>query len=163
MESKAKFLGHPIHQMLIVFPLGLLMTGWMFDIGFLITHNVTFATLAYWNIVVGIGGGLVAAVFGLIDWVAIPLGTRAKAVGAWHGGLNFLMLTLFGASWLLRYRAPEHAPTILAFTLGCVAVATGGVAGWLGGELVNRLGVGISPGAGLNAPSSLSRHVGPGE
>jgi uncharacterized membrane protein len=157
MESKAKFLGHPIHQMLIVFPLGLLMTAWLLDIGFLVTRNATLATVAYWNIALGIGGGLVAAFFGLIDWLAIPIGTRAKSVGAWHGGCNVVMLTVFGASWILRHPAPEHAPTPLAFVLGCLAVAIAGVGGWLGGELVNRLGVGVSPRAGLNAPSSLSK------
>src|SRR3954454_15739137 len=43
----------------------------------------------------GIVGGLIAAVFGLIDWLAIPAGTRAKAIGAWHGGGNVLVVLLF--------------------------------------------------------------------
>lgn len=156
MEARAKILGHPIHQVLIVFPLGLLMTSWMFDIGFYVTHNNTLATLAYWNIAAGIAGGLLAAVFGLIDWIAIPLGTRAKAVGAWHAGWNIVMLMLFGASWVVRFHADYHSPSLLALLLSSVAVAVGGLSGWLGGELVNRLGVGVSPGANLNAPNTLS-------
>ena len=82
MESKAKFLGHPVHQMLIVFPLGLLATGVIFDLIYLFWGNMTMVIVAYWMIAAGIIGGLVAAPFGWIDWFAIPRGTRAKSVWA---------------------------------------------------------------------------------
>ena len=72
MESKAKLLGHPVHQMLIVFPLGLLATGVVFDVVYLASGNDGFAGVAYWLILSGIIGGLLAAPFGLIDWLAIP-------------------------------------------------------------------------------------------
>ncbi len=158
MESKAKFLGHAIHPMLVVFPLGLLIMALVFDIVYLTTRNATFATVAYWDIAAGIIGGLLAAVFGFVDWLAIPVGTRAKAIGAWHGGGNFVVIVLFGASWLLRYAAPGHAPSTLAFLLGLAAVVLGAVTGWLGGELVEQLGVGVNPEANLDAPNSLARN-----
>jgi uncharacterized membrane protein len=85
MESKAKLLGHPIHPMLIVLPLG-----------------------------------------------------------------------LFAVVWLMRGDTPDAAPTTNLFLLEVVALALGSVAGWLGGELVDRLGVGVDDGAHLDAPSSLS-------
>ncbi|HET8696075.1 MAG TPA: DUF2231 domain-containing protein, partial [Gammaproteobacteria bacterium] len=85
MESKAKLLGHPIHQMLIVFPLGLLATGVVFDIIRLSTDAVLFGEVAYWMIVAGLIGGALAAPFGLVDWLSIPRGTRAKRIGALHG------------------------------------------------------------------------------
>src|SRR5207248_3398291 len=116
--SKATLFGHAIHPMLIVFPLGLLIIAIVFDGIYLLTRERAFAAVAYWDIAAGIVGGVVAAVFGLIDWVAIPVGTRAKRVGAWHGGINFVMLMLFGISWLLRYGAPERAPNMPAFLLG---------------------------------------------
>jgi uncharacterized membrane protein len=157
MKSKATLLGHAIHPMLIVFPLGLLAMAVIFDAIFLATHGNTFAAVAYWDIAAGIVGGLVAAVFGFIDWMAIPVGTRAKAVGAWHGGANFVTLTLFGISWLLRYGAAEHAANSVVFVLEIIGVVIALVGGWLGGELVERLGVSISPNANLDAPSSLSQ------
>ena len=43
----------------------------------------------------GIVGGLLAAVFGLIDWLAIPKDTRARRIGAWHGGGNVVIVLLF--------------------------------------------------------------------
>ncbi len=85
MESKVKLLGHPVHPALIVFSLGLLIMALIFDVIYFATDNAGFATAAYWDITAGIIGGLLAALFGLIDWLNIPSGSRAKAVGLWRG------------------------------------------------------------------------------
>lgn len=163
MEAKARLFGHPVHQMLVAFPIGLLFTSWFLDVAFLATDGSGFASVGYWNIAAGTVGGLIASLFGLIDWIAIPMGTRAKMVGAWHAGWNVGMLTLFGASWVLRSQVEDHTPTLLAIVLSTGGLVLGSVGGWLGGELVIRLGIGISPGANLNAPSSLTdRPVGIG-
>lgn len=156
MESRAKFLGHPVHQMLIVFPLGLLATAVIFDLIYLIAGKPTTATVAYWMIVAGIIGGLVAAPFGWVDWFAVPRGTRAKSVGLWHGGGNVVVLLLFLGSWFLRRDLPER-PEALAFVLSFGGAVLALVTGWLGGELVDRLSVGVDDGAHVDAPSSLSR------
>lgn len=155
MEARAKFLGHPIHQMLIVFPLGLLATSFFFDVIHYFTHAEGLANAAFWMIAAGIVGGLLAAVFGLVDWLAIPSGTRAKSVGMLHGGGNVVVVGLFAASWMLRRPAPS-APPVAAIVLAAIAVAIALCTGWLGGELVGRLGVGVDDGAHLDAPSSLS-------
>jgi uncharacterized membrane protein len=155
MESRAKALGHPVHQMLIVFPLGLLATAVVFDILELITGNSDFTVAAAYAMAAGVLGGLVAAVFGLIDWLAIPTGTRARRVGLWHGAGNAVVVVLFAASWLLRSSADQWHANALALVLGFAGAAIAGFTGWLGGELVDRLGVGVDPGADVNAPSSL--------
>ena len=154
MEAKAKFLGHPIHQMLIVFPLGLLATAVIFDVIHLVTGSPTMAVVAYWMIAAGIVGGLVAAPFGLVDWFSIPAGTRAKSVGLRHAAGNVAALVLFAASWFLRGDAPED-PSTTAFVVALVGAGVAAASGWLGGELVGRLGVGVDDGAHLDAPSSL--------
>ncbi len=155
MESRAKLFGHPIHPMLIPFPLGLLATSLVFDVIHRLTGNEPWAEVAYWMIVAGIIGGLAAAPFGWIDWFAIPDGPRAKSIGLWHGVGNVVVLALFAVSWFLRRDAPAE-PGILAFVLSLAGVALAVVTGWLGGELVDRLGVGVDRGANLDAPSSLS-------
>jgi uncharacterized membrane protein len=155
MESRAKVLGHAIHPILIVFPLGLLATGVIFDVVYMIWGNPTMATVAYWMIVAGIIGGLVAAVPGWIDWFAIPADTRAKSVGLIHGLGNVLVLLLFIGSWWLRRDAPER-PEMLEHILSIAGAGVALFTGWLGGELVERLGVGVDPGAHINAPNSLS-------
>jgi uncharacterized membrane protein len=156
MESRAKAFGHPIHPMLIVFPLGLLAMSVIFDILYYVTGTVGLATAAFWNIIAGIIMGLVAALFGLWDWLAIPADTRAKRIGLFHGGGNVVVVALFFISWLLRLGSADHRPNGLGFVLEIIAACIALVTGWLGGELVDHLGVGVDRGANLDAPSSLS-------
>jgi uncharacterized membrane protein len=156
MESKAKLAGHPIHQMLIVFPLGLLAASLGFDVGYFVTGNPEFPAVSYWLIAAGIIGGLVAALFGAIDWWAIARNTRANSIGLYHGLGNVVVVVLFAISWWLRNASANRIPSRGALLTSCCAVLLALITGWLGGELVDRLGVGVDNGANLNAPSSLS-------
>jgi uncharacterized membrane protein len=154
MESRAKLLGHPIHQMLIVFPLGLLATAVIVDLIYFAGDALIFAEVAYYLVIAGLIGGAVAAPFGFIDWLAIPRYTRAKRIGALHGSGNVVVMLLFLASALLRSNLPS-APPAAAYICSFAGAAVALVTAWLGGELVNRLGVGVSDGAHVDAPSSL--------
>lgn len=156
MESRAKLFGHAIHPILIVYPLGLLSTAVIFDIIYLVTANPTWAIVAFWLIAAGIIGGLLAALFGLIDYLNIPNGTRAKRIGLVHGLVNVGVVALFAISWLLRFSVAPAPPPTLAYALSFVGVGAALLGGWLGGELVERLGVGVAEHAHLNAPSSLT-------
>ena len=155
MESKVKLLGHAVHPMLIVLPLGLLATSFIFDIIRLITGNALFSQIAFADIAAGIIGGLLAAIFGLLDWLSIPGGTRAKTVGLWHGGGNVVVVALFAISWLIRLGNPRE-PAGFAVFLSLLGVLIALVTAWLGGELVERLRVGVDDGANLDAPNSIS-------
>ena len=156
MRAKARLLGHPIHPMLIVFPLGLLTVAAIFDIIYISTHNGHLADLSYWMIASGIIGGLIAAVFGLIDWLGISEGTRAKYIGLIHGLSNVVVVILFVISWF-RCRPNPAAPGMTAMMLGWIGIVIAlFFASWLGGELVYRLNVGVDRGANLDAPNSLS-------
>ncbi len=157
MESKAKLFGHAIHPILIVYPLGLLSTAVVFDIIYLVTANPTWATVSFWMIAAGVVGGLMAAAFGLVDYINIPNGTRAKRIGLLHGLTNVGVVALFAISWLLRYGVTPEPPPTLAFVLSFVGVGAALLGGWLGGELVERLGVGVAENANLNAPNSLTQ------
>jgi uncharacterized membrane protein len=162
MHARVRFLGHSVHQMLVVFPLGLLATAVVFDIIYLAGGNPVMAAVSYWLIAAGLVGGVLAAPFGTLDWLAIPSGTRAKRIGAMHGGGNVLVLLLFASSFLLRDRdyAPQLGQMVWAFAGAALAMVTA----WLGGELVDRLGIGVDEDAGMNAPSSLhKRHAAVGK
>ena len=155
MESRAKLFGHSVHAMLIAFPVGLLVTAVIFDVIHLMSRDGPWALVSFWLIVAGIIGGLVAAVFGLIDYLKIPAGTRAHRLGRIHGLGNVVVVVLFAVSWWLRRTAPTDPPgAALIFSFGGIALAT--VTAWMGGELVERLGVAVHDGAHLDAPSSLS-------
>lgn len=155
MEAKAKLFGHPIHQALIVFPLGVLATAVIFDVIHLVTGSALWAEVSFWMICAGVIAGLVAAPFGLVDWLGIPGGTRAKRVGALHGIGNVIVVLLFALSWVMRRDNPT-VPDTLALVLSFAGGGLAFVTAWLGGELVNRLGIGVYEGANVNAPSSLS-------
>lgn len=156
MESKTKLFGHPVHPMLVVFPLGLLATAVIFDIIYMTGGNPAFTTASFYMIAAGVIGGLLAALFGFIDWLALPSNSRAKTIGGWHGIGNVVIVALFGISWLLRRDNPNFIPDGLASILSFAGVAMALVTGWLGGELIYRLGVAVDPGANVNAPSSLT-------
>lgn len=163
VESRAKVLGHATHPMLIVVPLGMFVGAVVFDgVFYFGGRDPQWAVVSYWMIVTGLIGGAVAAVPGWIDWFAIPAGTRAKRIGLVHGlGNGVGVLGLFGASWYFRRPDIPNTPDI-ALLLSLLGLLLGGVTAWLGGELIERLGVGVDPGAHPNAPNSLSgRPAGP--
>jgi uncharacterized membrane protein len=156
MESRVKLFGHPVHPMLIVFPLGLLATAVIFDILYLIFGNRLLPTASYYMIAAGILGGLLAAIFGFIDWLALPNGSRAKNIGLWHGIGNVVIVGLFAGSWLLRSDNVDFVPDSFALILSFAGVALALITAWIGGELVYRLGVGVDAGANVNAPNSIT-------
>jgi uncharacterized membrane protein len=73
----------------------------------------------------------------------------------WHACGNVVVLVLFAISWWLRTGNPTDPP-VGAFILALIGTGLALVTGWLGGELVDRLGIGVDSGAHVNAPSSLS-------
>lgn len=154
MGTNIKLLGHPVHQQLIVFPLGLLVTAAVFDLISAISGDTRWTQMAFYMIGAGILTGLAAALFGLLDWLGIPVGTRARRIGALHGFGNLIVVLLFVASFFLRWPNPVMAPP-LSYWFSYIAAVLVLVTGWLGGELVDRLGVGVDQSAHLNAPSSL--------
>ena len=156
MNSRVKLLGHPLHPMLVVYPLGLLSTAVIFDLIHMINNNPTLSVVSYWMIAAGLVGGLLAAVIGLWEWLAVPDDSRAKGVGMWHGLGNATIVVLFALSWWLRTGVQDNAPSALAFILSLLGFGLALVTGWLGGELVYRLGIGVDHGANVNAPNSLS-------
>jgi uncharacterized membrane protein len=153
MRSHARLMGHSVHQMLIVFPLGLLATAVVFDIVAVFANLPELSAAAYWMIIAGVIGGLTAAPFGLIDWLHIERGTRARRIGAMHGIGNVVVVVLFSAAWLLRERGAP--PPTISWILAVAAILLSLVTAWIGGELVSRLGIGVYDDANPNAPSSL--------
>ncbi|MBX7174598.1 MAG: DUF2231 domain-containing protein [Pyrinomonadaceae bacterium] len=163
MESRFTILGHALHPILIVFPFGLLATAVIFDLIYLVTRTEQWSIISFWLIAGGIIGGIVAAVPGVIDWWAIPANTRAKSVGMIHGIGNVAVIILFLISWLFRRDKGSGyemagVPGTLALFFSFAGIVLALFTGWLGGELIERLGVSVHDGANLNAPNSLTNN-----
>lgn len=156
VESHSKVAGHATHPMLVVFPLGLLISAVIFDVLRLVTDDLAWAEAAFLTMGAGIVMGLVAAVPGYLDYRHVPRDTRARSIGLLHAVGNLCVVALFAASWLARNAADDHVPGGLALVLAFAGLLLSTGTGWLGGELHQRLGVGVDPGAYEDAPSSLS-------
>jgi uncharacterized membrane protein len=128
-----------IHRMLIVFPLGLLGTSFLFDVAWLAWGRAELAVASRWLILAGVVAVLPAALFGLTDFLRIPRATRARRLGALHGGGNLIVAALFAVSWFVRGPAPAH-PTATALALSAAGVILTLITGWLGGQLVEDEG-----------------------
>lgn len=150
MESRAKLFGHPVHQIAVEFPIGMLAFTSLTDVLHALEPKPVWATAGRAALTAGIVGAAVAAPFGLIDYLAIPRKTRAKRIGAFHALGNVGVLSLFLGSLLLRRRRARPA----SVALSSLAMLGLGVTAWLGGELINRLGVGVYSPTSLNAKST---------
>lgn len=141
MRYRARLAGYPVHRLLVVFPLGLLLMSVILDIVGAVTGKPMWGTIACWNILAGLACGLVAGIFGLIDLAEIPVVTRAATVGIVHAVLNMGVLGLFSVSLVVRALDPSPLPSATAIILSVTGLALTGISGWLGGELVARLGL----------------------
>ena len=138
--------GHPFHPILVTIPIGAWVASLVFDI---LSRNADdgadFARGAYWLIAIGVVGALLAALFGLLDLLAIPRRTRARAVGLTHLVINLVVVALFVASFIWRADRDAYVPTSWGlFVLSGVALALLVVSGWLGGMLAYRYGVRVA-------------------
>jgi uncharacterized membrane protein len=144
MKSKATLAGHPIHPMLIPFPLALWATSFVVDILFYFLRHPTLLVVAKFMIAAGCLGAIAAAIFGIIDWLSIKNGD-VKKVANWHARLNIAALVVFAISLFLRmgsYSELVGRKLTIPFLLSLVGVILITISGWLGGELVFRYGVG---------------------
>ena len=154
MESRIKLFGHAAHPALVMFPLGALAMVVVFDLVRYFTGNPFWSELAFWLIPAGVLAALIAAPLGAIDWFSIPSGTRASMIGFVHGVTMVAVVALFALSGWMRWADPT-TPTGGAVACSFVGGGLALVGGWLGGELVERLGIGVDEGAHADAPNSL--------
>jgi len=143
MRSRARVASHPMHPMLIAFPIGLWVTGFIFDLLGTWTGQNLLWSAGFYCIVGGCVGAAIAALPGAIDlFTVVPPNSSARKRGLMHGGLNTLVLLLFVYVAIHRggpYEAPDRTSILLSL-LGVVAL---GVSGWLGATLIYRNQIGI--------------------
>lgn len=162
MASKASIGGHPIHPMLIPFPIGLLVFSVVADLIYLWRGNPVWENyIAFYTLLGGIIGAAAAAIPGLIDWSTLRDPAAIK-VANWHARVNITGLVIFIASFYLRTSSGAQWITSLPslpIILSLVGVVGLAVAGWLGGELVFRHGVAVDAQSSA-APEKPKAHSG---
>ena len=142
MKSKANFKGHPLHPILVSFPIAFFVGTLVFDIIGLIYQQPGFYTTAMYLTIAGIGFGLVAAVPGIIDFIfVVPPKSSGKKRAAKHGLLNTTVIIIFSVSLFLRQN--QENSIVLIICLEAAGVILLSIAGWLGGTLVFRNQIGV--------------------
>ena len=147
MSSKASIMGHPIHPMLIPFPIGLWVFSLVADILYLLGYNPGWRWMAFWTLLAGCIGAVAAAIFGIIDWLSIK-DREVKKVADWHARLNVIALLVFIASFYLRTTSGSRLVSgsfNIPFALSILGVILISISGYLGGELVFKHGVAVNP------------------
>jgi uncharacterized membrane protein len=156
MYTKARIAGHPIHPMLIAFPVALYAATVIALLVHMGTNDPFWYRVALYSNIGGVATALLAAVPGFIDLVAaVPARTRARVTGIRHAAFNVLSLVLFAISAFMLYRnagnnlTPEagtyELDTTAPLVLSLLGVASTLVAGWLGWTMVQTHHVGIKP------------------
>jgi uncharacterized membrane protein len=145
--STAALRGHPLHPMLVGFPITLFIGAFVTDVVYLATSGAFWAQGSVWLLGAGVAMGLLAAIPGAIDLLTIEHARRWRL--AWtHGLMNLGLVMLAALNLFLRWRDPEAAVAPFGIVLSAICVGLLAVTGWLGGEMVFRHGVGVSMSVG---------------
>jgi uncharacterized membrane protein len=146
MASNASIGGHPIHPMIIPFPIALWVFSLIADLIYLWGGNPLWRDyIAFYTLLGGIIGGAAAAVPGVIDWLSLKDREVVK-IANWHARLNVIALLIFAASFYLRTMSGaglvsgNYTIPVGLSVLGVILIA---ISGWLGGEMVFKHGVAV--------------------
>lgn len=140
--STAAIRGHPIHPMLVPFPLAFLVAAFATDLAYWFTAELAWATASLWLLGAGFVMGLLAAGAGLIDFVTVHR-VRHRTMGWVHAVGNATVLILAGINWAQRLADTAGSIVPWGLVLSLVIVALLGITGWAGGELSYRYRVGV--------------------
>jgi uncharacterized membrane protein len=138
--------GHPFHPLLVTIPIGTWIASAVFDVVALVSdqREAAFAEGAYWLIGIGIIGAVLAALFGLMDLLAIPRGGKAFRTGLMHMSLNLVVVVLFAVDFAVRASQGTEEASTVGFILSLVGLALVSVSGGLGGKLAYHYGVRVA-------------------
>ena len=135
--STANFYGHPIHPMLVLFPVAFFVATLAADLGYWYSSNALWVTAGLWLLGAGLVTAALAALAGLTDFLG---DARIRQLSdAWHhaiGNVVAVLISLFSFYWRYRHGAAGIVPVGLIMSLVVVLILL--FTGWKGGELVFR-------------------------
>jgi uncharacterized membrane protein/nitrite reductase/ring-hydroxylating ferredoxin subunit len=142
MKSRAHFQSHPIHPILVAFPIAFFFGAFIFDIISFINSSQSLFQAATYILIAGIIGGLMAAIPGLIDLLGtVPPKSSAKKRGVKHGIINTTVVVLFAVSlWLHRDSDSVTWAILVVELVACILLT---ISGYMGGTLVYRNLIGV--------------------
>lgn len=143
-KSTASIAGHPIHPMLVPFPIAFLVGALLTDIAYVKTGWAMWAFASTWLIGAGIVAALLAAVFGFIDYFG-ERRIRQLKVARYHMAANLVVVLLSIGNFIVHMRDGAMAVIPLGISLSAIVVLLLLFSGWMGGHMVYRHGVAVRP------------------
>jgi nitrite reductase/ring-hydroxylating ferredoxin subunit/uncharacterized membrane protein len=144
MRSRAHIKGHPIHPILITFPIAFFVGTLIFDVLSVLANKPAYWKTGQYLETAGIISGVLAAIPGFIDYMyTVPPGSSAKQRASKHALTNISMLVVFTLA-LINRQLPHFSVTLqIGFEFGGVILLM--IAGWMGATLVhsNQIGVNV--------------------
>ncbi len=154
-ESRIAIAGHPVHAMLVSFPIALCVCTLGADAMFWLGGDAFWPRVALWASGVGFGMGLLAGLTGTAELLLVP-GIRIRAASWTHFILAVMLLSILGANWGLRLADPAGAVLPWGLLTSALATAMTGMTGWHGGKLVFDYGLGTQDGHGKSPRGTRS-------
>ncbi|WP_026073012.1 DUF2231 domain-containing protein [Nodosilinea nodulosa] len=151
ITSSVAILGHPIHPIIVIFPIAFLSGVAGTDLGYWITKSAFWSQASVWLLGVGLLSGVAAAVIGMFDFIRIPR-ARSRRAGWAHMVLNVAVLVLTIGNFAIRLASPEFSILPTGLVLSWVVATLLLASGWYGGELMFRHKVGIVGSGETHAP-----------
>lgn len=145
MKNTARIAEHPLHPMLIPFPIGLFVTSFIFDMIYLSTRDLLWYQISYYMILAGIIGALLAAVPGFIDYFTVRMSDEARSTATKHMLVNLGIVVLFILNLINRYdfRAADDSPLTVSIILSAAALLGLMYSGWMGWNLIYKHGIAV--------------------
>lgn len=141
-HSTAQIAGHPIHPMLIPFPIAFLVATFVCDCLYWGTSNTGWATAALWLVGAGTIGGAFAAVMGLTDFLGEPR-IRDLSAAWYHFVGNAAVILISAFNWYWHFQGSDKIvpwSVVMSAVVVCILLLTG----WKGWEMVYRGHVGVA-------------------
>lgn len=158
-QSTAKIGGHPLHPMIVPFPIAFFATALLCDLIYWGSGNTAWSTASIWLIGAGIVMALVAALGGFTDFLGDG---RIRALSAvwWHFIGNLVLVVIEAVNWVIRYEGGAGAVLPWGVVLSFIAVGLMLFTGWKGWEMVYLHRVAIADSAGTSSPSHSANVAG---
>ena len=148
MKSRLQIAGHPIHAMVVGYPIALYTSALLCDVLYLVLGDAFWFRVAFWALVFGVVTHLAAAVTGLPDFLVVARGgpdqkEARRATSHLIFGLGLLVVQGLNLGVRNVGVIPTTGSVGLPVAVNVIAVAVLGIQGWYGGELVYRHRVGV--------------------
>ncbi|QOC21696.1 DUF2231 domain-containing protein [Wenzhouxiangella sp. AB-CW3] len=141
-ESRVAIAGHPLHAMMVTFPIAFLMSVAATDLAWILLEDDFWARVSLWLVAAGACTGLAAGLAGTVELLLIP-GVRRRGVSWSHFIAAVTLISIAFTNWFLRLAGPVEMILPWGFLLSLLGAVMVGVSGWLGANLVfdHKIGV----------------------